>query len=179
MGRPPPERYNSGVTTTELMGFILTLLVMLVGMGAPYWDADCRGAIYGLSRGTGINEIVRATLESVCYQTRDLIDAMRADWGAARETVLRVDGGMVASDWTMQCLADILAAPVDRPRVLETTALGAAYLAGLKAGFYPPPAEFAKTWSLERRFSPRMDDAERERKYAGWRDAVSRTLSRP
>lgn len=155
------------------------LVPAFVGMGAPYWDADCRGAIYGLSRGTGINEIVRATLESVCYQTRDLIDAMRADWGAARETVLRVDGGMVASDWTMQCLADILAAPVDRPRVLETTALGAAYLAGLKAGFYPPPAEFAKTWSLERRFSPRMDDAERERKYAGWRDAVSRTLSRP
>ena len=153
------------------------LVPAFVGMGAPYWDADCRGAIYGLSRGTGPNEIARAALESVCYQTRDLIDAMRADWGASRETVLRVDGGMVASDWTMQRLADILAAPVDRPRVLETTALGAAYLAGLRAGFYPPPAEFAKRWSLDRRFAPAMSEAERERKYRGWQDAVRRTLS--
>jgi glycerol kinase len=153
------------------------LVPAFVGLGAPYWDADCRGAIFGLSRGTGRKEIVRAALESVCYQTRDLIDAMRADWGATRETVLRVDGGMVASDWTMQRLADILAAPVDRPKVLETTALGAAYLAGLHIGFYPEPAEFAKRWSLDRRFIPAMSEAERTRKYAGWQDAVSRTLS--
>lgn len=155
------------------------LVPAFVGLGAPYWDAECRGAIFGLSRGTGRNEIVRAALESVCYQTRDLIEAMRADWGAARGTVLRVDGGMVASDWTMQRLADILAAPVDRPRVLETTALGAAYLAGLNAGFYPSPAEFSKSWSLDRRFTPQMAQDERQRKYRGWQDAVRRTLSIP
>ena len=155
------------------------LVPAFVGLGAPYWDAECRGAIYGLSRGTTSKEIVRAALESVCYQTRDLVDAMRADWGASRETVLRVDGGMVASDWTMQCLADVLAAPVDRPKVLETTALGAAYLAGLHTGFYPKPAEFAKLWSLDRRFIPAADETERARKYAGWQDAVRRTLSRP
>jgi glycerol kinase len=154
------------------------LVPAFVGMGAPYWDAECRGAIYGLSRGTTRKEIIRAALESVCYQTRDLIDAMRADWGAARETVLRVDGGMVASDWTMQRLADILAAPVDRPQVLETTALGAAYLAGLQIGFYPEPAEFAKSWSLDKRFTPHMDEPERARKYAGWQDAIRRTLTR-
>ena len=153
------------------------LVPAFVGLGAPYWDAECRGAIYGLSRGTTSKEIVRAALESVCYQTRDLIDAMRADWGASRETVLRVDGGMVASDWTMQCLADVLAAPVDRPKVLETTALGAAYLAGLHTGFYPKPAEFAKRWSLDKRFIPVMDEAERARKYEGWQDAVQRTLT--
>ena len=153
------------------------LVPAFVGLGAPYWDAECRGAIFGLSRGTGPKEIVRAALEAVCYQTRDLVDAMRADWGAARETVLRVDGGMVASDWTMQRLADVLAAPVDRPKVLETTALGAAYLAGLHCGFYPAPAEFAKLWSLDRRFLPEMGEAERARKYAGWQDAVQRTLT--
>ena len=153
------------------------LVPAFVGLGAPYWDAECRGAIYGLSRGTTAKEIVRAALESVCYQTRDLIDAMRADWGASRETVLRVDGGMVASDWTMQRLADVLAAPVDRPQVFETTALGAAYLAGLHSGFYPKPAEFAKLWSLDKRFIPAMDEAERARKYEGWQDAVRRTLT--
>ena len=153
------------------------LVPAFVGLGAPYWDAECRGAIFGLTRATGPKEIVKATLESVCYQTRDLVDAMRADWGASRETVLRVDGGMVASDWTMQRLADTLAAPVDRPKVLETTALGAAYLAGLKAGFYPEPQEFAKQWSLDRRFMPAMDEAARARKYAGWQDAVRRTLT--
>ena len=153
------------------------LVPAFVGLGAPYWDAECRGAMFGLTRATGPKEIVKATLESVCYQTRDLVDAMRADWGASRETVLRVDGGMVASDWTMQRLADTLAAPVDRPKVLETTALGAAYLAGLKAGFYPEPQEFAKQWSLDRRFMPAMDEAARARKYAGWQDAVRRTLT--
>ncbi len=154
------------------------LVPAFVGLGAPYWDADCRGAMFGLTRGTGPKEIARAALEAVCYQTRDLVDAMRRDWGAARETVLRVDGGMVASDWTMQRLADLLAAPVDRPKVLETTALGAAYLAGMRVGVYPAPAEFARAWSLERRFTPVMAEAERARKYAGWQDAVSRTLTR-
>jgi glycerol kinase len=154
------------------------LVPAFVGLGAPYWDAECRGALYGLTRGTGPAEIAKAALEAVCYQTRDLLEAMRGDWGEARETVLRVDGGMVASDYTMQCLADMLAAPVDRPKVLETTAVGAAYLAGLKAGVYPGLADFAKGWALERRFSPTLDSASREAKYAGWKDAVARTLTR-
>lgn len=157
------------------------LVPAFVGLGAPYWDADCRGALYGLTRNTGPKEIVRAALEAVCYQTRDLLDAMRADMDSVQdaggETILRVDGGMVASDWTMQCLADFIGAPVDRPKVLETTALGAAYLAGFEAGFYPGPDEFAKSWSLDRRFQPAMIEEERARKYAGWRDSVQRTLS--
>jgi glycerol kinase len=153
------------------------LVPAFVGLGAPYWDADCRGAIYGLTRATGPGEIARAALEAVCYQTRDLLEAMRGDWGGARETVLRVDGGMVASDWTMQRLADLLDAAVDRPQVMETTALGAAWLAGMQAGFYPDAAQFAESWALERRFSPAMDGPERERKYAGWKDAVGRTLT--
>ena len=102
-----------------------------VGLGAPYWDAQARGALYGLTRNCGPAEIARAALEAVGYQTRDLLEAMRADWPASADTVLRVDGGMTASDVTMQFLADIIAAPVDRPVVMETTALGAAYLAGL------------------------------------------------
>jgi glycerol kinase len=155
------------------------LVPAFVGLGAPHWDADARGAIFGITRGTTSAELARAALESVCYQTRDLLDAMRGDWGEARGTrpVVRVDGGMVASDWTMQMLADILDAPVDRPKVLETTAVGAAYLAGLKAGLYPPPAKFAESWKRERRFSPRMTEAKRAVKLAGWRDAVRRTLS--
>jgi glycerol kinase len=153
------------------------LVPAFVGLGAPYWDADCRGAIYGLTRGTGPKEIARAALESVCYQTRDLLEAMRGDWDGAGETVLRVDGGMVASDWTMQRLADLLAAEVDRPRVMETTALGVAWLAGMKAGFYPDAESFARSWALDHRFTPAMDEGERARKYAGWKDAVGRTLS--
>ena len=153
------------------------LVPAFVGLGAPYWDAECRGAIYGLTRASGPRELARAALESVCYQTRDLLEAMRGDWNGAAETVLRVDGGMVASDWTMQRLADLLNAAVDRPRVMETTALGAAWLAGMQAGFYPGAADFAKSWALERRFSPAMGEVERESKYRGWKEAVGRTLS--
>ena len=120
-------------------------------------------------------EIARAALEAVGYQTRDLLGAMRADWPAAGDTVLRVDGGMTASDVTMQFLADILDVPVDRPTVMETTALGAAYLAGLKAGVCPDLADFAARWQCERRFTPRMDAQTRARKWAGWQDAVRRT----
>ena len=155
------------------------LVPAFVGLGAPYWDADCRGAIYGLSRGTGRAEIAKATLESVCYQTCDLLNAMQRDWGEAGNTILRVDGGMVASDWTMQRLADLVNAEVDRPKVMETTALGAAWLAGMHRGFYGDQNEFAQSWGLDKRFSPDMDAATRSRKYAGWQDAVSRTLSRP
>jgi len=121
------------------------LVPAFTGLGAPYWDADARGAMFGITRATGPNEFARAALEAVCYQTRDLLEAMKADWGGAGKTVLRVDGGMVASDWTMQFLADILNAPIDRPTILETTALGAAWLAGSKAGVWPDMAGFAKT----------------------------------
>jgi glycerol kinase len=148
-----------------------------VGLGAPWWDAEARGAIFGLTRNSGPRELARSALESVAYQTRDLIEAMRADWAGRTETVLRVDGGMVASDWTMQFLADMLAAPVDRPANLETTALGAAYLAGLAAGLCPAPEEFAAGWALERRFVPEMAAGPRARRYEGWQDAVRRTLS--
>ncbi|WP_223475391.1 glycerol kinase GlpK [Oricola indica] len=155
------------------------LVPAFVGLGAPHWDANARGALFGLTRGTGPNEIAKATLEAVCYQTRDLLEAMHDDWDAPdhASTTLRVDGGMVVSDWTMQCLADILDAPVDRPKVLETTALGAAWLAGSYAGVWPDRAEFAESWALERQFAPKMAKDERSRKYAGWKDAVGRTLS--
>ncbi|BCP55722.1 glycerol kinase [Kaistia sp. 32K] len=154
------------------------LVPAFTGLGAPWWDAEARGALFGLTRGTGPNEFVRAALESVCYQTRDLLDAMRRDWARAGETVLRVDGGMVASDWTMQNLADILDAPVDRPVVLETTALGAAWLAGRQAGVWPAEAGFAASWRLNQKFVPTMAAEVREAKLAGWRDAVRRTLTR-
>ena len=153
------------------------LVPAFVGLGAPYWDADCRGAIFGLTRNTGRAELARAALESVCFQTRDLLEAMRKDWEGERPTVLRVDGGMVASNWTMQRLADTLDAPVDRPRVLETTALGAAYLAGQHVGFYPSPDAFAENWLLDQRFEPSMSAEQRALKYEGWQDAVQRTLT--
>jgi glycerol kinase len=155
------------------------LVPAFVGLGAPYWDVDARGALFGLTRNSGASEIARATIESVGYQTRDLLDAMHADWpeAASAGTVLRVDGGMSASDDTMQFLADILAAPVDRPTVMETTALGAAYLAGLAAGVCSEPEMFAKSWKLDRRFEPRLKADVRDRKWAGWRDAVRRTRS--
>ena len=147
------------------------------GLGAPWWDADARGALLGLTRGTGPAEIAKAALESVCYQTLDLLNAMRADWTQEAETVLRVDGGMVASDWTMQCLADILQAPVDRPVIAETTALGAAWLAGSRAGVWPDQAGFAASWQLESNFAPQMSVEDRDVKVAGWNKAVRRVLS--
>jgi glycerol kinase len=153
------------------------LVPAFVGLGAPYWEPNARGALFGLTRGTTNKELARAALESVCYQTRDLLEAMKKDWGHKGQTVLRVDGGMSASDWTMQCLADILDAPVDRPVVLETTALGAAYLAGLQAGLLPEPAKFAKSWKREKRFSPKMKATERDMKYAGWNEAVRKLLA--
>ena len=155
------------------------LVPAFTGLGAPYWDAECRGAIYGLTRGTGPEEFAKAALESVGYQTRDLWEAMRADTGGmGGDAVLRVDGGMSASDWTMQFLSDILGAEVDRPKILETTAMGVAWLAGQRSGIYPNQAEFAASWALDRRFAPAMEDATRDARYAGWKDAVSRTLTR-
>ncbi len=154
------------------------LVPAFTGLGAPHWDAEARGAIFGLTRATGPAELSKAALESVCYQTRDLLEAMRGDWNNMGETVLRVDGGMVASNYTMQFLADILNAPVDRPVILETTALGAAYLAGLQKGLFPPPQEFAGSWKRDKRFTPALAEEIRIRKYNGWQDAVRRTLSR-
>jgi glycerol kinase len=155
------------------------LVPAFVGLGAPYWNPRVRGALFGLTRNSGPAEFAHAALESVCYQTVDLWEAMRADWPEAKTAniVLRVDGGMTASDWTMQRLADLLDAPVDRPVVQETTALGAAYLAGLAAGVYPEPAKFADNWRLERRFKPNMSTATRERKLTGWRRAVKGVLA--
>jgi len=157
------------------------LVPAFVGLGAPYWDSEARGALYGLTRATGPAELARAALESVCLQSADLLTAMKADWpeSAKAETVLRVDGGMTASDWTMQRLADLLDAPVDRPVVQETTALGAAYLAGFFRGLYREPKVFAKSWKFDRRFQPNMSPKMRERKLALWADAVRRTLSAP
>jgi len=155
----------------------VTLVPAFVGLGAPWWDADARGAIFGLTRGTTRAELARAALECVGLQTADLLSAMRADWPAEADTVLRVDGGMTASDWTMQFLADILGCPVDRPRVQETTALGAAFFAGLDAGAFDGEEGFARTWALDRRFLPRMAAEERARRIAIWRDSVRRTLA--
>jgi len=159
----------------EAQGVIL--VPAFTGLGAPYWRPDCRGAVYGLTRNSGPAEFARAALESVGYQTRDLLEAMRADWGAAADGVLRVDGGMTASDWTMQFLADILGAPVDRPKVTETTALGAAYLAAMQAEIIGGPEDFARSWALDRRFLPTMDPATRAAKYARWGKAVAATMS--
>jgi glycerol kinase len=152
------------------------LVPAFVGLGAPYWQPEARGALFGLTRGTGPAEVARAALEAVCFQTRDLLEAMHGDWEARAKSVLRVDGGMVASDWTMQRLADILDAPVERPVVQETTALGAAWLAGHKAGVWPDAQGFGKLWKLDRAFSPALAAAERERKYAGWKRSVAAVL---
>jgi glycerol kinase len=155
------------------------LVPAFVGLGAPHWNPRVRGALFGLTRNTGPAELAHAALESVCYQTYDLWAAMRADWpeAAAADVVLRVDGGMTASDWTMQRLADLLDAPVDRPMIQETTALGAAYLAGLAVGVYPEPTKFADNWRLEHRFKPAMSQATRERKLKGWARAVKGVLA--
>ena len=144
---------------------VLLVLLACGGAAPAFGDSD--------------QDRAKAALESVCYQTYDLWAAMRADWpdAGAASPVLRVDGGMTASDWTMQRLADLLDAPVDRPMIQETTALGAAYLAGLQAGVYPEPAKFADNWRLEHRFRPAMSAATRERKLAGWARAVKGVLA--
>ena len=157
------------------------LVPAFVGLGAPHWDADARGAMFGLTRNTGPREFAKAALDSVCFQTLDLLDAMLADWTNASRSraILRVDGGMTASDWTMQRLADLINAEVDRPVITETTAVGAAYLAGYKVSLYPEPIDFMKSWRLEKRFSPQLDQSIRAKQIAGWRNAVKRTLTQP
>ncbi len=157
----------------------LVLVPAFTGLGAPYWNADCRGAVFGLTRNSGPAEFARAALESVGYQTRDLLTAMQADMGTdgTGAATLRVDGGMSASDFAMQFLSDIIGARVDRPKVLETTALGAAWLAGQKAGVYPDREAFAKGWALERSFTPSITEETRTARYAAWRRAVEATIS--
>ena len=154
------------------------LVPAFTGLGAPHWDATARGAMFGMTRGTGPAEFARAALESVVYQTYDLLEAMKKDWQSnAAETVLRVDGGMVASNWTMQRLADMLNAPVDRPAMLETTVFGAAWLAGSKCGLWPDREAFSQNWEREHRFEPHMDNEERSRRLDGWRQCVDACLS--
>ena len=146
------------------------------GLGAPYWAPEARGAISGLTAECGVAELARATLEAVAYQTRDLIAAMSADGGLAIDT-LRVDGGMSAKDWAMQFLADILPARVERPASVETTAWGAAYVAGLQRGLCPAPEEMVARWQAASAFAPAMPDAERAERCAGWQKAVAATLA--
>ena len=156
----------------------VVLVPAFVGLGAPYWNAECRGAAFGLTRATGAAELAKAALESVGYQTRDLLEAMSADWHASpAQPVLRVDGGMSANNWAMQFLSDIIGAPVDRPVVQETTALGVAWLAGMYAGLYPDQDSFAAHWARETQFLPKLCETERDAKYGAWKKAIQATLS--
>ena len=152
------------------------LVPAFTGLGAPYWKPECRGAIFGLTRNSGPAELARAALESVGFQTLDLLQAMRADWQGDGRTALRVDGGMAASDWAMQFLSDIIGAQVDRPRITETTALGAAWLAGQRQGIYPDAEGFARSWALERSFQPQMSDDLRAERQDEWRRAIQATI---
>ncbi|MCQ0969487.1 glycerol kinase GlpK (plasmid) [Paracoccus sp. TK19116] len=155
----------------------IIMVPAFTGLGAPHWDPNARGAVFGLTRNTGPAEFARAALESVGFQTRDLWQAMRADWPEAGDTVLRVDGGMTASEPAMQFLADILGAPVDRPANTETTAQGAAWLAGYRAGLCPGPDEFGKAWRLDKRLEPQMNDDTRDELYDRWSRAVAAVQS--
>lgn len=167
---------TEGLAKSADAGQNVYVVPAFTGLGAPYWDADARGAVFGLTRATGPAEIARATLEAVCYQTRDLLKAMEADGASGLET-LRVDGGMVANNWMLQMLADILGVAVERPVVAETTALGAASLAGLKSGVFKGLEGISGTWQSTGRFEPRMSDDERNSRYEGWLDAVRRVRS--
>jgi len=155
----------------------VVLVPTFTGLGAPYWNAECRGAIFGLSRNSGPEELARAALESVGFQTRDLLEAMQADWsGSGGETALRVDGGMSASGFAMQFLSDIIGAPVERPSQLETTAMGAAWLAGQRAGLMPGMEEFAASWRADARFEPTLAADLRAERYGAWKRAVAATI---
>lgn len=150
----------------------LYLVPAFTGLGAPHWNPNVRGALFGITQATNRNDIVRATLESVCYQTNDLLTAMRKDGG--NPTNLRVDGGMVANNWLLQFLSDILHLSIDRPKVMETTALGAAYLAGKHLGVYGDFAEFSQQWQVDQHFDPSMDENTREQLISGWDNAIRR-----
>jgi glycerol kinase len=172
---PAIEALAKGAKTADGLYFVPAF----TGLGAPYWKPDARGAILGLTRDAGKAEIARAALDAVCYQTRDLLEAVAADLkraGLARLKRLKVDGGMVTDDWFCQRLADLTGLQVERPKVTETTALGAAYLAGLGVGLFRNMNDIAAHWTLERRFLPRLKARERDRLYKGWRQAVARIL---
>ncbi|UXV31051.1 glycerol kinase GlpK [Mammaliicoccus sciuri] len=167
---PASEDYANRVKSTEGV----YVVPAFVGLGTPYWDADARGAIFGLTRGIEKEHFIRATLESLCYQTRDVLEAMEKDSGINVET-LRVDGGAVKNNFLMQFQADIVNTPVERPEVNETTALGAAYLAGLAVGFWKSKDEIKQRWKLETEFKPELEEEEREKLYKGWKTAVKAT----
>ncbi len=164
------ERYARGLSSHR--GGVY-MVPAFTGLGAPYWDAQARGAIFGITRDTGVAELVRAALDSVCYQTHDLVTAMTADSGVQPHE-LRVDGGMVENAWLLQELSDVLSLTVERPAISETTALGAAYLAGLQAGIYDSLDTIAEHWQSAARYQPRLDESSRQRRLAGWADAVAR-----
>lgn len=166
------EEYAKRVESTEGV----YVVPAFVGLGTPYWDSDVRGAIFGLTRGTEKEHLIRATLESLAYQTKDVLDAMEADSGISLKT-LRVDGGAVENDFLMQFQADLLNVPVERPLISETTALGAAYLAGLAVGFWTDRSEISSHWNLDRPFEPKMEQQQREDLYAGWQKAVKAAIA--
>ncbi|MCH8677109.1 glycerol kinase GlpK [Staphylococcus lugdunensis] len=167
---PQSENYATRVESTEGV----YVVPAFVGLGTPYWDAGARGAIFGLTRGTEKEHFIRATLESLCYQTRDVMEAMSKDSNIEVNN-LRVDGGAVKNNFLMQFQADIVDTPVERPEIQETTALGAAYLAGLAVGFWDSKDEIAHRWKLEKEFEPQMEDQERTKLYKGWKKAVEAT----
>ncbi len=165
------EQYAARVTSSDGV----YVVPAFVGLGTPYWDSDVRGAVFGLTRGTSKEHFIRATLESLAYQTKDVLDAMEADADISLKT-LHVDGGAVANDFLMQFQADLLNVPVERPAVNETTALGAAYLAGLAVGFWKDRSEIAAHWSLDRAFQPEMEQQQRDALYDGWKKAVNAAI---
>ncbi|WP_290770474.1 MULTISPECIES: glycerol kinase GlpK [Exiguobacterium] len=166
------EQYATRIESTDGV----YVVPAFVGLGAPYWNSDVRGAIFGLTRGTEKEQLVRATIESLAYQTRDVLTSMESDSGINLKT-LRVDGGAVSNNFLMQFQSDILNVPVERPEVSETTALGAAYLAGLAVGFWKDQAEVKDQWKLDKKFDPNMDESHREALYKGWQHAVEATMA--
>lgn len=167
---PQSEEFATAVESTEGV----YVVPAFVGMGTPYWDSEARGAIFGITRGTTKNHIVRATLESIAYQSKDLVDAMVEDSGIELKS-LRVDGGASMNNFLMQFQSDMLNVQVDRPLVNETTALGAAYLAGLAVGYWKDKEEIAKQWKVDRSFTPDLTEEKRKKRYAGWKKAVEAT----
>ncbi|MED4012286.1 glycerol kinase GlpK [Priestia aryabhattai] len=166
------ENYATRVESTDGV----YIVPAFVGLGTPYWDSDVRGAMFGLTRGTKKEHFIRATLESLAYQTRDVLSAMEADSGITLKT-LRVDGGAVKNNFLMQFQSDVLDVPVERPQVNETTALGAAYLAGLAVGYWKDCDEIAQQWNMEKSFEPNMEEEQREELYSGWKKAVHATMA--
>jgi glycerol kinase len=165
------QKYAERVESTDGV----YMVPAFVGLGTPYWDSDVRGAMFGLTRGTKKEHFVRATLESLAYQTRDVLDAMKEDAGMEIKR-LRVDGGAVKNDFLMQFQSDILDVPVERPTINETTALGAAYLAGLAVGFWESRNEIAEQWDVEKAFEAKMEDEQRTNLYDGWKKAVEAAM---